>query len=102
MSRLIDADELLGKAITERRFVVACEDLVRDFVVIRTAYKDLAEFIASAPTIDPESLRPSGRWIDIGKNYYTVVSQCSECGAKYDFRSHYCPNCGARMEGGDG
>ena len=40
-----------------------------------------------------------GRWVDLGRNYYTVVSQCSECGKKYDFRSPYCPNCCAKMDG---
>lgn len=52
MSRLIDADELLGKAIKERRFVIAREEFATNQVVIRTVYKDLAEFIACAPAID--------------------------------------------------
>lgn len=51
------------------------------------------------PTIDAVPV-VHGRWIDLGRNYYTVVSQCSECCAKYDFRSPYCPNCGAKMDGG--
>lgn len=78
MSRLIDADKLLEEMRVSGR---AAYLLVQD-----------------APTINPDDLRPRGRWIDLGKNYYTVVSKCSECGAKYDFRSLYCPNCGARME----
>lgn len=40
-----------------------------------------------------------GRWIWIGGYRYTTVSQCSECLAKYDFQSPYCPNCGAKMDG---
>lgn len=39
-----------------------------------------------------------GRWIGIGGNRYTRVSQCSNCCAKYDFMSPYCPNCGAKMD----
>lgn len=50
--------------------------------------------IDSRPTIEARPV-VRGRWVDLGRNYYTVVSQCSECGAKYDFRSPYCPNCGA-------
>lgn len=50
--RLIDANALLGKAIEEKRFVLKMEDLVRREVIIQTAYKDLADFIDSAPTVD--------------------------------------------------
>ena len=50
--RLIDANALLGKAIEEKRFVLIMEDLLRREVIIQTAYKDLADFINSAPTID--------------------------------------------------
>lgn len=41
-----------------------------------------------------------GRWIYFGGNHYTRISQCTNCCAKYDFRSNYCPNCGAKMRGG--
>ena len=97
--RLIDADELLGKAITERRFVVACKDLVRDFVVIRTVYKDLAEFIASAPTINPDDLRPRGRWIPHDDEMFGMTCECSACHIETCGDTPYCPNCGAKMEG---
>ena len=59
----------------------------------------VCEFDAEdAPTVDAVEV-VHGHWVDLGRNYYTVVSQCSECGAKYDFRSPYCPNCGAKMDG---
>ena len=54
------------------------------------------EDIDAAPTIDPESLRPSGRWDDAG-----YVVWCSNCGEPYlpAYKSYkYCPNCGAKME----
>ena len=44
-----------------------------------------------------------GRWIDV-KGYYGVLVECSAC---KDAHSHttikwnYCPNCGARMDGGE-
>ena len=52
--------------------------------------------------IDPESLRPKGRWVPLGqivrsplvKNY-----KCSECEHKEHGGLNYCPNCGAKMEG---
>lgn len=50
--RLIDANALLQKAIEEKRFVLHMEDLLRRDVIVQTAYKDLADFVNSAPTID--------------------------------------------------
>ena len=53
------------------------------------------------PTIDPESLRPSGRWDDAG-----YVVWCSTCGEPYlpAYKSYkYCTGkadeCRARLEG---
>ena len=70
-----------------------------------------ADVIKQQRTIDPESLRPKGRWIVIDDDYewnpdiedeeYVVLEcQCSECGerTKKD-RPNYCDNCGAKMEG---
>lgn len=61
--------------------------------VIRVARND----IELLPAADVEPVR-HGRWITVGVNYYTRISQCTNCCAKYDFRSKYCPNCGARMD----
>ena len=72
-------------------------------------YKMFENAIESAPTIDPVR---HGRWkekmLDKFRKYEVV---CSECGARYvgnydaydepaDF--NYCPNCGAKMDGGEG
>lgn len=43
------------------------------------------------PTIDPESLRPQGKWSG------TVCSNCGESTSFY-YDCNYCPNCGAKME----
>ena len=40
--------------------------------------------------------RPTARWIDIGDE--GLVFKCSLCGNKNTIESHFCPNCGARME----
>ena len=37
-----------------------------------------------------------GRWKRYGKN----LGECSECGEIVSVRSNYCPNCGAKMDGG--
>lgn len=57
------------------------------------------EDIDAAPTIDPESLRPSGRWNDAC--YYhdrPLCYECSNCGLKLMYKPNYCPHCGAKME----
>ena len=66
------------------------------------AVSDIYEIIKNAPAIDPEDLRPRGRWEDSGCK---GVLRCSECKDAYIYEEwlregkwNYCPNCGARME----
>lgn len=78
------------------------------------AYKAGAEYvrglIEDAPTIDPESLRPTAHWIIMDSFYKdSFVLRCSAC--KRDFVLHgrtpknenyqYCPACGKRMVNAD-
>ena len=53
--------------------------------------EDVWKCIDEQPTIDPESLRPKGRWLLDGR--------CSEC-LENPLTTHktYCPHCGAKME----
>lgn len=55
--------------------------------------------IADAPAAD---VAPVGhaRWIDDGSG----IIICPECEREYNLHAkytHYCPNCGAKMDGGD-
>ena len=57
------------------------------------------EIIDRQPTIDPESLRPHGKWVD--SSFYhdrPLCYDCSNCGFKLMYEPNYCPNCGAKME----
>lgn len=65
----------------------------------------LFEAFVSAPTIDPESLRPRGRWVEENEELY-----CSECGRQipdcagnadpiFVTDNRFCYYCGARMDG---
>ena len=53
------------------------------------------------PSADAQPIR-RGRWEDSGNFYF---KKCSECGSKWDISItnncfvHYCPRCGARMDG---
>lgn len=41
------------------------------------------------------------RWADYGaKVVNRITYRCSNCGRRIAVKSHYCPNCGAKMDGG--
>ena len=56
----------------------------------------LIDEITKLPAADVAPVR-HGRWKRYGKN----LGECSECGEIVSVRSNYCPNCGAKMDGGD-
>ena len=60
----------------------------------RTRLEDLSAFVWELPSVQPT--RPTGKWIDIGNE--GLVFKCSLCGLKKTIESHFCPNCGAKME----
>lgn len=39
-----------------------------------------------------------GKWLDHQQGRW-IYAKCSECETVHDVRSHFCPNCGAEMEG---
>ena len=67
-----------------------------------------ADVIKQQRTIDPESLRPKGRWEkhwcdnDLIGHMYEVCPNCRSCeilDTEKFWDSNFCPNCGAQMEG---
>lgn len=99
----IEREELLKKAIKERRFVFQMEDLLNNEVIFKTVYKDLAEFINSIPAADVAPVR-HGRWIWHSEERGYLCSECrSGCLLNYEsdwHESDWCPHCGAKMDGG--
>lgn len=63
---------------------------------------EVRAMLEDLPTVDPESLRPTGRW-DFATDY---TSQCTNCceiqWIDHDKEPRYRPSCGARMDGGEG
>jgi len=55
------------------------------------------EMLLQMPTITYADLVPHGRWKRRGRN----LGECSECGEVVAARHRYCPNCGAKMDGGN-
>ena len=89
--RLIDALSLVIKLAK----VVGL--MVRNGKPQAEIYKKVLECIADAPTVDAVEV-VHGRW----KEGYVIHKYgCSCCGVRQDVISAYCPNCGAKMDGGN-
>jgi hypothetical protein len=105
MPRLIDADAL--DDVLREEYLSATDDsmvLTPRGSIIFNAVLDRVRCIAiSQPTIDAEPVR-HGRWIKFV--YDTRWVKCSECECNWERRIveecnvDYCPNCGAKMDGG--
>ena len=103
--RPINGDSLLMKLKQHRLlFIEAYGDFSnfseKDKARIDEIDNCIAEII-NAPTIDPEGLRPKGKWIereheDVRGNYN--LFHCSRCDEPNARKKNYCPNCGAKME----
>ena len=94
MPRLIDADALVEKAYRHGEHP-SVDDLFAEGVDA----VDVSD-IDNAPTIEAEPVR-HGYWMC--GDYYDIGDVCSECDwdsliSPCDYR--YCPNCGAKMDGG--
>lgn len=92
--RLIDADAL--------------KKLRHDYIQGRIKFNGSEyDLIDKCPTIDPESLRPQGEWVEWYPPTHMIMTgeellyRCSACDAKYaDVEGYrYCPYCGAKMKG---
>ena len=63
------------------------------FEGIRDAYQSAADRLDTLPVVEE---RKHGHWIDIDFD----TSICSMCKNPQEIETTYCPNCGAKMEGG--
>ena len=106
MPRLIDEDK--------------AKEVLTDYYHIRTKVQKIALEEAFSrvptvdiptvdiPTVDAEPVR-HGRWGKTGQSFVSPNKFrnyfCSECGLELDehirLKPNYCPNCGAKMDGGE-
>lgn len=79
--------------------------------VIKFMFENLEFVIDNQSTIDPESLRPQGKWVEAENRSKSMKFICSECAKIAYFPQptrerkwtkhcgyNYCPNCGAQMK----
>lgn len=72
----------------------------------RRGYDDCVEAILKAPAADVAPV-VHGRWDESKEHFYLnngckewINFYCSECDAPNNSPTDYCPNCGAKMDGG--
>lgn len=90
MSRYIDADKVCEMAILHKDFGQCIADLV-----------SLKEVLRDTPTADVAQVK-HGQWIKYAKYSFVTMYDCSICSNRIldnGHSWHYCPNCGAKMDG---
>ena len=102
--RIIDANPL--KELLMHEFKQSGE-----YTMYEVGIGEALNYLDDQPTIDPESLRPHGKWEtdkeDIEWGNHLKKKHCTNCGSRphYDkekgifILTAYCHNCGATMEG---
>ena len=74
-------------------------------MMIYKALCQVLDVIGDTPTIDPESLRPTAKWIIVRRMADGAECKCGNCGRKEVFTTFdrhtehaYCCRCGCKME----
>lgn len=104
--RLIDANPLRQKI--EKWADLADNSISFTDSVESFAYDEVLDAIDAAPTIDPESLRPTAKWIVVRLMADGAERKCGNCGRRETFTAFdrhtdhvYCCRCGHKMEGAE-
>ena len=105
--RLIDADALLESIEGTDWYTITVDGSATQGATNEEVawYKatDIYAAVENAPTVDAVEV-VHGRW-ERNKNYDVVCSICKNEPLLDEFghwdMSHYCPNCGAKMDGGN-
>ena len=110
MSRLIDADELKDHQFHGLYTNIHIASNTDAYML---GWNDAIDAIVKcAPTVDAEPVK-HGHWVEENTRTHSMQFKCSVCGriAYYPQNHHstepkrcgyaYCPNCGARMDGGE-
>ena len=98
--RLIDADILVEWLKKAGQFLKCCENHKEKTKLIGK----IIDHIENEPTIDPENLRPQGVWEKYPDWAHIRCTNCKREFKKSEFAikmKPFCPNCGAKMAGGD-
>ena len=64
------------------------------------AWDEIIDALENVPAADVAPV-VHGRWRFCGADRWNDCYECSQCGRAAMENSDYCPNCGAKMDGGD-
>ena len=96
MARYIDADAVISHM--DARY----NDLLDEYGRAdhyASGYEEAIDLIEEAPTADVAEVK-HGEWRQV-RCGDTPLYACSECGKNEYMQLRYCPNCGAKMDGGN-
>lgn len=95
---LVDKDSLLAKLEAERQYLVNRGHLAAEHHVVHHALR----IVYDEPTVDAEPVR-HGKWriVNVPKKWGGATLRCTECNTGATRVWNYCPNCGAKMDGGE-
>lgn len=92
----------MAEYITKAEALHAVEDAME---LTSSEYDMIAEKIDNVPAADVAPV-VHGEWKSNGLGGYAYVFVCSQCGYvdgyPFNDRHKFCPNCGAKMDGGEG
>ena len=92
--RLIDANELVERLKFKRK---------NSEVGLHRGLQSAMTQVMKVPTVDAVEV-VHGRWLSVGDSLFPGTQEkCSLCGFRkgVGYVYHYCPNCGAKMEGAE-
>ncbi len=96
----------MPRMIYKDALIVRLMSVTHDMTTDRTgrhpiSMETIIEYLDAYPTIEAEPVK-HGRWVDVALSFVTVKEKCSICGGiVYVHGFNYCPNCGAKMDGGE-
>ena len=94
--RLIDADAIKMKMEPCKNIAESLTDYEQGYLDSRNVMLDM---IGNSPTFEVDPLR-HGQW-KMKVIHDTCYFMCSACNSIYNGDTHYCPHCGAKMDGSD-
>ena len=93
MAKYIDLEAALREIERRERLMVGDKTITVDA---------LKRFLLNRPAADVAPV-VHGRWVPTKAPFMNECKDCSVCGYRtvWGHRYNYCPNCGAKMDGGD-